>query len=55
MTTTNIDLTNHLGFQLSLLKLANIPGSNSSVNPQLSQEASMIEALVNQLPASRNA
>lgn len=55
MTQTNIDLTTHLGFQLSLLKLATIPGPNgASPNRELTQEATQIEALVDQLQPVRN-
>lgn len=56
MTQTTIDLTNHLGFQLSLLKLATLPGPNGAPtpNPQISQEARLIEALVDRLAPVRN-
>jgi hypothetical protein len=54
MTQSTIDLTNHLGFQLSLLKLATIPGpNNSSPNVQLAHEARQIEALVDRLTPVR--
>jgi len=57
MTQTNIDLTNHLGFQLSLLKLATLPGPNGAPSPdtQITQEARLIEALVDRLSPVRNA
>ncbi len=55
MTQTNIDTTNHLGFQLSLLKLATIPGpNNADPNTQLTQEARLIEALVDRISPARN-
>ncbi|MBL8178175.1 MAG: hypothetical protein JNK48_26105 [Bryobacterales bacterium] len=55
MTQATIDLTNHLGFQLSLLKLATIPGTNGPTpSNQLTQEARLIEALVDRLTPARN-
>lgn len=54
MTQSTIDLTNHLGFQLSLLKLATIPGPNGNPpNIQVTHEARQIEALVDRLSPVR--
>ena len=56
MTQSHIDLTNHLGFQLSLLKIATIPGPNGPApNTQLAIETRQIEALVDRLLPVRNA
>lgn len=54
MTQSQIDLTNHIGFQVSLLKLATIPGPNGrEQTAHLVQEAEQIEALVERLPHTR--
>ena len=56
MKQSHIDLTNHMGFQMSLLKLATIPGPNGTgANTQLAQEALMIEALVDRVAPVRGA
>ena len=55
MTQMDIDITTHMGFQLSLLKLATIPGTNGAPpSRELTQEASQIEALVDRLLPVRN-
>lgn len=54
MTQSNIDLTMHMGFQLSLLKLATIPGPNGILmNNGLLQEAQQLEMLVGNLATTQ--
>ncbi|MCC6362352.1 MAG: hypothetical protein IT165_02450 [Bryobacterales bacterium] len=50
MTQSQLDLTNHLGFQLSLLKLSTIPGPNGSgISEHLAQQARQLEEIVDRL------
>jgi len=47
MQQSTIELTRHLGFQLSLLKLSIIPGPNGSQAPaHLRQQAEQLQQLV---------
>jgi len=47
MTQSQIDMTTHLGFQLSLLKLSTIPGPNGQeASESVVQEARQLEAIV---------
>jgi len=45
MSQTQIDLTNHIGFQLSLLRLSTIPGPNGVSTSDVGQQAKQLEAL----------
>lgn len=46
MTQTQLDLNNHFGFQLSLLRLSVIPGPSSKPGAEsVRQEAEKLEAL----------
>ncbi|MCS7026165.1 MAG: hypothetical protein NZV14_15290 [Bryobacteraceae bacterium] len=46
MTQAQREVTNHVGFQMSLLRLLTIPGAHGSVAPEcLKQEADKLEAL----------
>lgn len=49
-----IETTNHLGFQLSLLKLSIIPGPNGAQPPvHLRQQAEQLEQLVEEVAPVR--
>ncbi|HUQ91917.1 MAG TPA: hypothetical protein VM120_09560 [Bryobacteraceae bacterium] len=50
MTQSQIDLTTHLGFQLSLMKLSTIPGPNgASLTDAVVRDAAQLEALVDRI------
>lgn len=54
MSQTRIELTNHIGFQLSLLRLSTIPGPNGISASDVGAEAKQLEALADQVYAPVN-
>ncbi|MBI3681990.1 MAG: hypothetical protein HY235_16530 [Acidobacteria bacterium] len=53
MTQSQLDLTTHLGFQLSLLRLSAIPGPSRPLFEELTEETRELEDLVDCVITSR--
>jgi hypothetical protein len=49
MSQTRIDLTNHIGFQLSLLRLSTIPGPSGVSATDVGQETKQLELLASRV------